>query len=308
MALNKAVLAASVLAVAAAPFGIGSTSGDAAVVSGIRPHSASPPMSESGSGSPLVPRGDLLEIKRGRFRVLNRRGRVVRELGRFQASGALQAMAISGDRRHAFISILHGEEASPEVDDVDLATGSVVRIGDGVSPAVSPSDGRLAYVATTTTGDRTALVVQVGSDPPHQIPMGTSAFVGTPPGLITNWSPDGSRIAVYDDTSLRLVDPATATSVSSQPAVPGRFLTSPAFLSTERLVGLANCCVGPQRLAVVNLTTGKRKPFGALRAPPENMGRVGHGVIFAVTALRQLVLIRKGKVQIIASGVAVAAA
>jgi hypothetical protein len=132
--------------------------------------------------------------------------------------------------------------------------------------------------------------------------------MGTPPDVVVNWSPDGSRIAMFDLHAVRLVDPTTEGSVASQPTVPGRSFLAPTFLSSKRLVGLTNCCIGRQRLSVVNATTGKRSRFAVVPAPPENIGRVRHGVLIAVTALRQLVLISKGKVQIIARGVAVSAA
>jgi hypothetical protein len=132
--------------------------------------------------------------------------------------------------------------------------------------------------------------------------------VGTPPDIVISWSPDGRQVAMFDLHAVRLVDPTTSGSVASQPTVPGKSFLAPAFVSSKRLVGLTNCCIGRQRLSVVNPTTGERSRFAVVPAPPENIGRVRHGVLFAVTALRQLVLVTKGKTQVIARGVAASAA
>ena len=311
MARNTLLLGAFVVVVVSALFGSGRSSGNASAAGTGNPSALSSPLiRESRSRRALVPRGDLVVIRRGRLEVMDTSGRSLRRLRRVNVRGAVQGMAISNDRRHLFISIFHGEQ-SPKLEEVDLATGHRVTLADAISPTVSPADGRLAYVSTAPTQDvlyRTALVVQAGRDPPRQIPLGTPAVVGTPPELVVNWSPDGRRLAIFDQYVVRLVDPAKATSVASQPAVPGRHLLAPAFLSSKRLIALIRCCVGPQRLAVINPTTGRRTRFAVLPAPPINLGRVDNGVLFAVTALQQLTLVKKGEVQIIARHVVAASA
>src|SRR5919204_6703953 len=87
----------------------------------------------SSAARPIVPRGtSLVADTRGRLRVLDRRGRLVRRLpGRLPS--ALQALELAPDRRHAFVAIL-GSERPARLYELDLANGGKRLVGRGVSP------------------------------------------------------------------------------------------------------------------------------------------------------------------------------
>src|SRR4029079_2632815 len=143
--------------------------------------------------------------------------------------------------------------------EVDLATGASHRIADGISPTLDPGRNRLAYVEMKLDGDidlNTALVIRdlpTGHD--RKIPMGPDPPAGgTPPELLVNWSPDGSRVAIYDGSRIRLVEVRTASDVTSQPLGPRGL--APAFLTNRTMIVLANCCIGHQRLVSVSLDSG----------------------------------------------------
>jgi hypothetical protein len=195
--------------------------------------------------------------------------------------------------------------------DVDLATGARRAIARAISPILSPDRRRLAYVATSRRPnsdiiDRTALVIRdLGTHRRRSIAFAPRVPLGTPPELIVSWSPDGRTIVLFDGSAIRLVDAAAASTVPSQPAVPGPGL-APTFLDTRTLVVLTGCCIGPQQLVAVELASGARMPFARLSSPPETLQRLKPGVLLAVTALNELALVSGGHVRVIAKGIAAA--
>lgn len=269
---------------------------------------------------PLVPRGDFLAgDRRGRLFVLDKAGNLVRRFPRARLGRAPQALELAPDRRHAFMSVrLHEQPA--RLHDVDLATGAKRKIANAISPALSPNRTQLAYVSTALRQssdivDRTALVIRdLRTGHRRSIPFAPNVLLGTPPELIINWSPDGTTIAVFDGAAIRLVDATTATTVPSQPLVPGDAPTpgqtpplAPAFLNEDTLIILAGCCIGPQELVAVDLRSGGRTPFANLSSPAENLERLKPGLLLAVTALNELAIVSRGHTRTIAKGVAAAA-
>lgn len=127
--------------------------------------------------------------------------------------------------------------------------------------------------------------------------------MGTPPGLVINWSPNGRSIALADGNKVRIVNVARARTVESEPAIPGSKGLSPVFLDRRTIVVLANCCVGRQKLVAVDLRSGSRKLFARISSPDENVRRVGRGTLLAVTALHELVRVTQGHVRVISSGI-----
>jgi len=269
---------------------------------------------------PLVPRGDLLVgDHRGRLLVLNRTGKLVRRLPRARLVRTPQAIELAPDRRHAFISV-HMSEQPARLYDVDLATGAKRLIANAISPALSPQRTQLAYVTIARRPnseiiDRTALVIRnLRTGHTRSIPFAPNVPLGTPPELIINWSPDGTTIAVFDGRAIRLVDVASATTLPSQPLLPGdtptpgrTSLLAPVFLNGGTLIVLAGCCIGPQQLVAVDLSSGGRESFAKLSSPPENLKRLKPGLLLTVTALNELVIVSRGHSRVIARGIVAAA-
>ena len=71
------------------------------------------------------------------------------------------------------------------------APGSVLRISDATFPSVS-SDGRVAFFATTRTGNVEGIYTGTGADTPIAVAEAAGGFVGIGPRLAI--SPDGSRV------------------------------------------------------------------------------------------------------------------
>ena len=269
---------------------------------------------------PLVPRADLLVgDHRGHLFVLDRTGKLVRRLPRVRLGRAPQALEIAPDRRHAFVSVQLSERPA-RLYDVDLATGAKRLIENAISPALSPQRALLAYVTTALRPnseilDRTALVIRnLRTGHRRSIPLAPKVPLGTPPELIVNWSPDGTTIALFDGRAIRLVDVASATTVPSQPLLPGdtptpgrTSLLAPVFLNGATLVVLAGCCVGPQELVAVDLSSGVRESFAKLSSPPENLKRLKPGLLLTVTALNELAIVSRGHSRVIARGIVAAA-
>jgi hypothetical protein len=226
-----------------------------------------------------------------------------------------QALELAPDRRHAFVSV-YVPGRPTRLYEVDLATGAKERIGDALSPVLSPDRSRLAYVASALRPpgdiiDRTALVVsdlRTGSS--KAIAFDSGVPRGTGPDLVINWSPDGKTIAVFDGSTIRLVDVAAATTLSSQPSLPGYTPVlgrtppaAPAFLNASTLVVLVNCCIGRQQLVAVDLRSGSRRAFATLTAPPESLRRLSTGRLLAVTAQNELAVVSHGRTRVIAKGI-----
>ena len=258
---------------------------------------------------PLVPLGSYLVADRsGHLLVLDQRGKLLRRIPRF--ASPVQALEVAPDRRHAYVAVYMNERA-PRLYEVALRTGRRIRLGHAISPSLSPDRKRLAYVAVERREDityRTALVVRtLATGRTRSISLPERTPFGTPPELVINWSPDGRRVAVFDGTVVRVVDVARATTVASQPELPGRTGLAPVFADAHTLVVLANCCIGRQRLVAVDLPSGARTPFAELRAPVENVRRLKGGSLLIVTALQRLARVSLGRQVLIATGVVAAA-
>ena len=176
-------------------------------------------------------------------------------------------------------------------------------LANATSPVLSPDKKRLAYVSSDRRVDivyRTALVIrELRTGQTKSIPLGPDVPEGQPPELVINWSPDGRRVAVFDETRIRLVDAANAQDVPSQPAVAG---LAPVYLNGHSLVVLANCCIGRQRVIRVDLRSGTRSAFATLSSPPESVRRLRPGLLLTVTALNEVALVSRGHFRVIAKG------
>lgn len=266
------------------------------------------------AGHRVVPIGSFLvgDVK-GRLLVLDRSGVVVHPVpGRVGSYGA-QGIALAADRRRAFVAVPVAERPS-RLFTVDLETGRRRMLAEGLSPTVSPDGTRLAFLLQGTQGRApdvilvTALVVlDLRTGRSRSFPLRPAPPRGTPPGLIVNWSPDGRRIVLFDGARIRLVRLANAGAVTSQPVAPAsKGSRSPVFLDAGTLVVLDGCCIGPQQLTAITLATRARRPFATLPAPTESLQRVGPGVLLAVTADQRLLLVTKGGVRSIATGIVAA--
>jgi hypothetical protein len=127
---------------------------------------------------------------------------------------------------------------------------------------------------------------------------------GTPPELVINWSPDGRRVAVFDDSRIRLVDVANAQDAPSQPSVAG---LAPVYLNGHSVVVLANCCIGRQRIVRVDLRSRARRAFATLSSPPVNIRRLRQGLLLTVTALNEVALVSRDRFRVIARAATAAA-
>ena len=99
-----------------------------------------------------------------------------------------------------------------------------------------------------------------------------------------------------------------APDVPSQPGIPGNTGLAPVFLDAHTLVVLADCCIGRQHLIAVDLRSGARTAFAEISSPAENIQRSKAGVLLAVTALQELVLVTRGHARVIAGGIYAASA
>jgi hypothetical protein len=254
----------------------------------------------------------------GHVRVVDARGRLVRRFRWSLPVPQLQAMELAADRRHAYVSIYRSERPS-QLYELTLATGRRRKIANAVSPALSPDKTRLAYVTTEVRNEtvyRAALVIRnVRTGAIRTMRLPPRVPFGTPPELAINWSPDGRRVAVFDDSQIKLVDAARAPDVASQPALPGDTPTpgqtswlAPVFVDARTVVVLEGCCIGRQQLVAVDLSSGTQNPFAVLSSPVEGVRRYGQGRLLVVTALRELALVSRGKVRVIVRRIQAAAA
>jgi hypothetical protein len=196
----------------------------AALLLGVaRPLSAAAPM--------LVPVGDFLVCNgNGHLFAMSPKGKTVGTVPGTTGPHCPNGLALSADRRSAFFSILTGEETPPALDEIDLATGKKDRIASGLDPALSPDGTTLAFIATVESpngGYSTPTGLEL-----LDLASGTSRLLAPPtppagshklywPVGPLNWSPDGTKIAVFAGDQIRIVDVATAQDLESQPAVPG---------------------------------------------------------------------------------------
>jgi hypothetical protein len=96
-----------------------------------------------------------------------------------------------------------------------------------------------------------------------------------------------------------VIDLETATAIGAQTIHPG---LAPAFLDQGTLVVLADCCVGPQQLVTLDLASGSTAPFARLSSPTEYIKRIGPGRFLVLDALRELLVVEKGRSRAIATG------
>lgn len=246
----------------------------------------------------LVARGNVLvETQKGRLTTVTLAGHPVHPSPPIVAHGSWTDIELAPDRRHAFVSNL---DEPRDLYELNLANGHTRLIAHGFSPALSPDQSELAYLALGSVKGIekvTALVIRnLRTDATHTIPLAPPVTAGTPPEWITNWSPDGTQIALVVGGKTMLVEPATAATVGSQASITG---SAPAFLNENALVVLANCCIGRQRLDTVNLQTGVRTPFAHLSSPTEFIRRVAPGRFLILTALRELVIVERGRTRVV---------
>lgn len=262
----------------------------------------------------VVPKGDILAVAgEERLLVLDASGRVLRRLPSWDppAGFAVQGLEVAPDRTHAFLSVSTGLSRSARLYEVDLLDGSKRVIAHAVSPALSPDGTRLLYLASEYSQARgfhlvTALVVRsLSSGRSRVIPLGSRAPLGTPPELVTNWSPDGRHAAVFDGRVLRLVDTSTARSVESEPVVRTSLGSplAPVFLDDHTLVLLADCCIGSQHLVAVDLRSGRQAAFARISSPVVSARRFGTERVIVTDQLGELLVISRGHVERIATRV-----
>ncbi len=256
-----------------------------------------------------VPAGDVLVADQsGHLRIVDSRGKFVHRL-RWTLERQVQAIELAANRRSAFVSLYRSERPA-ELFQVNLTTGRTRKLADGISPALSADKRRLAYVAVEQRSDikyRTALVIRsLRTGATRAVPFGPRVTTDIPPAEVVNWSPDGRTVALYDGSRIRLVDVANAADVPSQPAlsVAG---SAPVFLDASTLVILTGCCIGPQRLVAVDLSTGDGTPFATLASPVEQVRRVRMRRLLVVSALHTLTIVSRGRVRTIARRVVAAA-
>jgi hypothetical protein len=257
---------------------------------------------------PLVPVGAYLVADQSRhLLVLNQRGKLLRRVPRF--ASYVQALEIAPDRRHAFVTV-YAREQPPRLYQVALGTGRRIRLASAISPSLSPDRTQLAYVTVEQREDveyRTGLVIRsLRTGQARVIALPARAPLGTPPENVINWSPNGRYLALFDGTVIRVVDVVTATTVESQPGIPGGTGLAPVFLNQRTLIVLANCCIGRQQLVAVDLRSGARTAFAQVRSPVENVRRLNSGALLVVTALHRLLRLAPGRARVIAPGIVAA--
>jgi WD40 repeat protein len=253
-----------------------------------------------------------------RLLVLNARGKVVRRLPASFSPAGVQAIELAADRRHVFVSTRKSEQPA-RLFELDLTTGQRRALADGVSPALSPDRTRLAYVSTRRRDGivyRSALVVRrLATGEEIALLLGPRVPLGTPPELVINWSPDGRRIAIFDGSTIRIVDVTSARDVTAQPALPGDPVRpgerdtglAPVFLDANTLVVLADCCISRQHLVAVDLRSGLRTPFSRLSSPAEAIRRLKQRRLLTVTALNELAVVSRGRTRVLARRIITAA-
>ena len=270
--------------------------------------------SHAAARAAIVPKGDILAAVSRRLFVIDRSGKRLRRLPRWHAPSGfyIEGLELAPDRRHAFISVAGGDLPT-RLYEVNLADGRKRLLSHAISPALSPNGSRLLFLTIRRSKKLgfpllTALVVRnLSSGRERAIPFHSRLPIGNPPELVTNWSPDGRHAVLLGGGHLRLVDTAKARSVESQPPV-GAHSLAPAFLDAHRLVVLANCCMGRQRLVTVDLRSGRQTTFAEISSPVVSIRRLGTGQLLVVDQLGELLLVSRGHSKIIATGIGAATA
>jgi len=253
---------------------------------------------------PIVPRGNfLVSDLSGRLRVLDPRGKVVRRIPGRVARYGVQTIALSRDRRFAFVPL--SNDGRSALYRVNLATGRKKRwFAGAVGPAMSPGRTRIAYFTIVRRNDipyKDALVVR----PLHGGDVrSTSLDASEAPGPTANvisWSPDGRQIAINDGGSIRIATLGPAGLELAPPIASGYL--EPVFLDQHRVVALADCCIGQLPLVTIDLRSGRRHPFATVPAPPVTIRRLRDGVLLVVTASDWLMIVSHNHTRVIAKGV-----
>lgn len=257
-----------------------------------------------------VPRGDaLVADTSGAMRIVRRDGRMVRTL-RWKLDQEPQEIELTPDRRHAYISLWRIDQPA-QLFVFDLATGTRRYLADAISPALSPDRTRLAYVSVNRDNDlhrRTALVIKtLRTGALQTIPIVPADPIGTPPELVVNWAPDSRHIALFSGRHVAFVDLGKTTVIPSRtpPATVPSF--APVYIGAFAVVVQANCCIGPQRLVVIDVDYRRRFTFATLSSPVEHVRPIAKGKLLVVTALHQLAVITRGHVSIRARRIEAAA-
>jgi hypothetical protein len=258
-----------------------------------------------------VPQGDFLVTDlSGAVRVVDGRGRTLRRLAWRLPRQQPQSAELAPDRRTAFVSLWRNE-LPPDLVKVDLRNGGRRLLAHGVSPAVSPDQTRVAFLVAGRENEInyvTALAVRnLRTSRTRIIPIEPRLALGTPPELVTNWSPDARHLALYNGTQVFVVDTRRAVTIPSRQPVGTASLFAPVFLTRALLVTEAGCCIGPQRLVVVDPSLQLRYPFATVSSPVEHVRRIGPGRLLVVTALNELTVVTSGHVRVLAHRVVSAA-
>jgi hypothetical protein len=261
--------------------------------------------------SPPVAAGDFLVTNTaGRVRIVDSRGMLVRRLLWSFAGQQIESLELAPDRRHAFVSIWRTDRA-PELYVVDLANGRKQKVGDGISPALSPDRKRLAYVKVEIRADSkylTALVIRnLATGRTKSVALPPSTPLGTPPELVTNWSPDGHDLAIFNGSKIRIVDVDRTLAVPADPRPSVTPPLAPVFLDRKTLVVLARCCIGRLPLITVDVHLRKKSSFATLSSPVEHVRRIGVSRLLVVTGLQELAVVSRGGVHVISRSVMSAA-
>lgn len=260
----------------------------------------------SSSASPRVPNSAYLVADYfARLWVSDQRGHQVRRIPRFVVgAGGVQGIALTRDRGSAYVSVYGRGEHAPHLYSVSLRTGKKVQVAAAYSPSLSPDGKRLAYITAAVSDglccEMTALVVR-------NLPWGTARTIplpagGTwfgPPYLVINWSADGSSIAIWDGTVIRIVNVATASAVDSEPSLPGDTGLAPVFLDQNTVVVETNCCNGRQNLMAVDLQSGSRKLFAHISSYIDTVRRLKDGSLLIANGYHDLVRVTPGHVRVL---------
>jgi hypothetical protein len=216
--------------------------------------------------------------------------------------GGVEQLDLSADRRTVFAAVGTTGSCRDEVVRVDVSDGSTKRIGFGSSVALSPDGQRLASFyrgdCTQDSEPGTAIVVRDLSGG-HELSFPVSPLSsGVGGSFVLSWSPDGRDIAFDGVNGVRLLDttdpnggadarlvmapqrrpavppPAAQPGVVQAPGIPAGAVTdlhAGIFLDARTIVGLIDCCIGPQRLVAIDLTTGAQRPFLDVDAPTQGL-------------------------------------
>jgi hypothetical protein len=98
---------------------------------------------------PLPPGDYVVSTSQSRsLLVLSPTGRQVGTVPQAVGPYGAQGIALSADRRSAYVSMRMGDTQAPNLYQVDLATGAKHVVASGLNPAVSPDGTKLAYLVT----------------------------------------------------------------------------------------------------------------------------------------------------------------